>query len=123
MQNSAKFVDAVILVVVAILLSSGEAMADDVIADDIIVQGKACIGVPCVNGESFGTGTLRLKDTETRIDFIDTNTSPFAPRDWRIEANSIASGGAQYLAIKDMGDSSSGAEGGTALFTGTAALS
>ena len=106
---------------VAILLSADLSMADEVIADDLIVQGKACIGPPCINGESFGTGTLRLKDTETRIDFINTNTSPFAPRDWRIEANSIASGGAQYLAIKDMGDSSTGAEGGTALFTATVA--
>ena len=73
-------------------LSGSLALADDVIADDLIARGKACIGPPCINGESFGMGTLRLKDTETRIDFIDTNTSPFAPRDWRIEANSIASG-------------------------------
>jgi hypothetical protein len=105
---------------IAVLWSGGEAIADEVIADDLIVQGRTCIGPPCIDGESFGTGTLRLKDTETRIDFINTNTSPFARRDWRIEANSMASGGAQYLAIKDMGDSSSGAEGGTALFTATA---
>lgn len=60
-----------------------------VIADDLIVQGKACIGVPWINGETFGTGTLRLKD-RTRIDFI--NTLPFAPRGWRIEASSTVSG-------------------------------
>jgi len=34
--------------------------------------------------------------------------------------SALASGGANYLAIKDMGDSSSGAEGGTALLTATA---
>jgi hypothetical protein len=34
--------------------------------------------------------------------------------------SALASGGANYLAIKDMGDSSSGAEGGTALITATA---
>jgi hypothetical protein len=115
--RTSKDARAAALILGAVLLNGNFAEADEVIADDLIVQGKTCIGLPCVNGESFGTGTLRLKDTETRIDFIDTNTSPFAPRDWRIEANSVASGGAQYLAIKDMGDSSSGAEGGTALFT------
>lgn len=102
------------------MLSCGPALADEVIADDLIVQGKTCVGPPCVDGESFGTGTLRLKDGETRLDFINTNASPFAARDWRIEANSTASGGAAYLAIKDMGDSSTGAEGGTALFTASA---
>lgn len=114
---------AVALVFGAMLLSGGQAVADDVIADDLIVQGKACVGPPCANGESFGTGTLRLEDGETRIDFIDTSTAPFATRDWRIEANSSASGGANYLALKEMGDSSTGAEGGTALFTATAGLS
>src|SRR4051794_27500858 len=100
-------------VATALVLPSRQAAADDVIVGNLIVQGKTCGGPLCINGETFGTGTLRLKDTETRIDFINTNTTPLAPRDWRIEANSTLSGGAQYLAIKDMGDSSTGAEGGT----------
>src|SRR5262249_861399 len=34
---------------------------DQVIADDLIVQGSACIGLDCVNNESFGFDTVRLK--------------------------------------------------------------
>jgi hypothetical protein len=41
-----------------------------------------------IDGESFGTGTLRLKEGKTRIDFIATNTAPFRERDWRLEAAS-----------------------------------
>lgn len=106
----------------AMLLTASQAVADNVIADDLIVQGSACVGLDCVNGESFGFATLRLKENNTRIDFVDTSASAgFTTRDWRLEANSSASGGANYFAIKDMGDdNSTGAEGGTALFTVTA---
>ena len=32
---------------------------DQVILDDLIVDGSACIGLDCVNGESFGFDTIR----------------------------------------------------------------
>src|SRR5262249_54121814 len=47
---------------------------DQVIADDLIVQGSACIGLDCVNNESFGFDTIRLKENNTRIKFDDTST-------------------------------------------------
>ncbi len=98
-------------------LSGGQANADQVIPDDLIVQGSTCMGLDCVNNEAFGFGTLRLKENNTRIDFIDTSTSAgFSTRDWRLEANSSANPGTSHFAIKDMGeDASTGAEGGTAL--------
>ncbi len=34
---------------------------DDVIPDDLIVQGSACVGLDCVNGEVFGFDTIRFK--------------------------------------------------------------
>ena len=99
----------------------GQAAADQVIADDLIVQGSVCAGLDCINNEVFGFGTLRLKENNTRIDFIDTSVGSFPTRDWRLEANSNLSGGANSFAIKDMGDdNSAGAEGGTALLTVTA---
>ena len=36
---------------------------DQVIPDDLIVQGSTCTGFDCVDNESFGFDTLRLKDT------------------------------------------------------------
>src|SRR3990170_3369498 len=102
------------------LLGSSHSAADQVIPDDLIVQGSVCVGLDCVNGESFGFATIRLKENNTRIDFTDTSVGTFPTRDWRLEANSSANGGANYFAIKDMGDNSTGAEGGTALLTVTA---
>src|SRR5207237_8729340 len=49
-------------------------MPDDVISDDLIVQGSACVGLDCVNNESFGFDTVRLKENNTRLQFDDTST-------------------------------------------------
>ena len=53
---------------------------DQVIADDLIVDGSACVGFDCVNGESFGFDTIRLKENNLRIKFQDTSTSASFPR-------------------------------------------
>lgn len=79
---------------------------DNVIADDLIVQGSECIGFDCVDGESFGFDTLRLKENNLRIDFVDTSTSAGYPTtDWVLEANDTASGGANRFSIVDSTDS------------------
>jgi hypothetical protein len=84
---------------------------DDVIPDDLIVQGSACVGLDCVNGEVFNFDTIRMKENNTRIAFNDTSTSAgFPTRDWRIRANSSASGGASALLFDDMGNTSTGDE-------------
>ena len=79
---------------------------DQVIADDLIVQGSECIGLDCVNNESFGFDTLRLKENNTRIKFDDTSTSPGFPNvNWQLTANDSASGGANKFSIEDITDS------------------
>ena len=98
-------------------LASATARADQVIADDLIVQGSICTGFDCVNNESFGFATIRLKENNTRIDFVDTSAGAFATSDWRIQANDNASGGAEALTFRSMGDASSGAEGGVPILT------
>jgi hypothetical protein len=76
---------------------------DQVIADDLIVQGSACVGLDCVNNESFGFDTLRLKENNTRIKFDDTSTSSgFPANDWQLTANDSASGGANKFSIDDV---------------------
>jgi hypothetical protein len=76
---------------------------DQVIADDLIAQGSACVGFDCVNGESFGFDTLRLKENNLRIRFYDTSTSgSFPSNDWQITANDSSNGGANKFSIDDI---------------------
>ncbi|NIM18195.1 MAG: hypothetical protein GTO45_39850 [Candidatus Aminicenantes bacterium] len=76
---------------------------DYVINDDLIVDGSACIGFDCVNGESFGFDTLRLKENNLRIKFMDTSSSAsFPTNDWQITANDSANGGANKFSIDDI---------------------
>jgi hypothetical protein len=87
----------------ALVAVTSPARADNVIPDDLIVQGSTCIGLDCVNNESFGFDTLRLKENNTRIKFQDTSTSPgFPANNWQITANDSVSGGASYLAFDDV---------------------
>jgi hypothetical protein len=79
---------------------------DQVIPDDLIVQGSACVGLDCVNGESFGFDTIRMKENNTRLQFDDTSTSTgFPTNNWQIRANDSASGGASFLGFVDQGTS------------------
>jgi hypothetical protein len=91
-------------------------MPDQVIADDLIVQGSTCVGLDCVNNEAFGFDTIRLKENNDRIQFDDTSTSAgFPTNNWQIRANSSASGGASFLAFVDQG-ATGNSETGTILF-------
>ena len=58
-------------------------MADEVIADDLIVQGSLCAGVDCVEDVDFGFDTLKLQSANPQILFQDTsNSSSFPTEDW-----------------------------------------
>lgn len=82
---------------------SGTAFADQVINDDLIVDGSACIGFDCANGESFGFDTIRLKENNLRIKFDDTSsTGSFPSTDWQITINDSANGGQGKFAIEDI---------------------
>ena len=89
---------------------------DQVIPDDLIVQGSICAGFDCVNNENFGTDTIRLKENNLRIQFDDTSVSAgFATNNWQIRANDQASGGTNFLGFVDQGASGTG-ETGTIVF-------
>jgi hypothetical protein len=76
---------------------------DQVIIDDLIVDGSACIGQDCVNGESFGFDTLRLKENNLRIKFQDTSsTASFPSNDWQLTANDSSNGGLNKFSIDDV---------------------
>jgi Chaperone of endosialidase len=81
----------------------GTMLKDQVIADDLIVQGSACVGLDCVNNESFGFDTIRLKENNTRIKFEDTSAvAGFPANDWQLTGNDSASGGANKFSIEDI---------------------
>jgi hypothetical protein len=77
-------------------------VADQVIPDDLIVQGSTCVGFDCVNNESFGFDTIRLKENNTRLKFEDTSVGSFPTNDWQLTANDSASGGASKFSIEDI---------------------
>lgn len=76
--------------------------ADVVHLDDVIIDGSECVGNDCVNGESFGFDTIRLKENNLRINFYDTSSiSNYPTNDWRILINDSNAGGASYFSIED----------------------
>ena len=89
---------------------------DFVIADDLVVQGSACVGLDCVNNEPFSFDTIRLKENNTRILFMDTSVGTFPTNDWMIRANSSANGGTSFLGFVDQGATSTGSDTGTIVF-------
>jgi len=84
------------------VIDSDSGIRDQVIADDLIVDGSACIGFDCVNGEDFGFDTIRLKENNLRIKFMDTSINNFPANDWQITANDSAAGGANKFSIDDI---------------------
>jgi len=96
---------------------------DQVIPDDLIVQGSICAGLDCVNGENFGFDTIRLKENNTRIQFDDDSTSARVPNNnWQIRANDSGSGGSNFLGFVDQGVSGN-SETGTLVFAVNAGAS
>ncbi len=91
------------LAAIGLFVFSSPASADQVILDDLIVDGSVCVGVDCVNGESFGFDTIRLKENNLRIRFVDTSsTSSFPSRDWQITVNDSSNGGLNKFSIDDI---------------------
>lgn len=90
------------IVLAALIAAPALASADQVFLDDLIVDGSACIGIDCANGESFGFDTIRLKENNLRMHFEDTSaTASFPGNDWRFVFNDSGNGGKNFFAIED----------------------
>ncbi len=73
------------------------------ITDNLIVSASGCFGLDCVDTESFGLDTLRVKENNTRIRFLDTsNSASFPSTDWQLTANEFTNGGANQFSIDDV---------------------
>ena len=80
---------------------------DQVFIDDLIVDGSACIGTDCANGENFSFDTLRLKENNLRIKFQDTSNENgnFPSTDWELLANESSNGSLDKFSIIDSSNS------------------
>lgn len=87
----------------ALCLMGGMALADQVILDDLIVDGSLCVGFDCVNGESFGFDTIKMKENNVRIKADDTSaTASFPNRDWQLTFNDSSNGGSNKFSVDDI---------------------
>ncbi|HSS48374.1 MAG TPA: tail fiber domain-containing protein, partial [Thermoanaerobaculia bacterium] len=73
---------------------------DSVVSDDLVVQGTACIGPDCVNGDPDATNTLKLKSRLPRILFDDPFSGFFPARDWALQGNTADP--ADYFILQDV---------------------
>lgn len=77
--------------------------SDQLFNDDIVVKGSICVGVDCNSGENFNFDTIRLKENNLRIRFIDSSsTSTFPTRDWEITVNESGNGGKNQFYIQNI---------------------
>ena len=68
------------------------------------IDGSLCVGLDCVNGESFSFDTIRMKENNLRVKFMDTSSSASFPQnDWQLRANESSNGGRNAFFIDDMG--------------------
>lgn len=87
----------------ALCLATTLAQADIVHLDDVIIDGSLCVGQDCVNGESFGFDTIRLKENNLRIKAQDTsNSGSFPSNDWQLTFNDSSNGGQNKFSIDDI---------------------
>jgi len=104
MEIHSKYLRLTAVVLGLVVLSfSAPVSADIVHLDDVIITFSLCVGMDCVNGESFGFDTIRVKENNLRIKAQDTSsTASFPTRDWQITFNDSANGGAEKFSIDDI---------------------
>ncbi|NND75352.1 MAG: hypothetical protein HKN44_10135, partial [Ilumatobacter sp.] len=106
-KRTVGFTTGAIAATIGLLAAPLTVSADQVILDDLIVDGSICAGFDCVNGESFGFDTLRLKENNLRIKAQDTSSSAsFPTQDWQITFNETSNGGANKFSIDAIAPSS-----------------
>ena len=78
------------------------ARADQVIADDLIVQRNLCVGGGCADGEGFPYGVLKVTGNTVRMHFEDTSLSTVPDRDWSLVINDSATTGMERFSVQDI---------------------
>ncbi|WP_166831721.1 Calx-beta domain-containing protein [Thalassoroseus pseudoceratinae] len=68
---------------------------------DLAIDGSLVVGTDAVSGETFGLDTLRLKENNLRIGFVDSSTDGGPSGDWQITINDSQNGGQSYFSIDE----------------------
>jgi len=77
--------------------------ADQMVPDDLIVDGKGCIGLACVLNEPFGSEALRLRQSVVRLRFEDASTAAgFPAGKWQLTINDAGLNGVDRFSIDDI---------------------
>lgn len=112
---------------IGLSLSLMPVWADQVILDDLIVNGSQCVGVDCIDGEEFDFDTVKIKSSSPQIRFLDTSTTAgFPTNDWRMGITDDMVTGTTLFYIKDEGSGLNALQiqaaesGGVALGAGSA---
>jgi hypothetical protein len=100
------------------LTAAPAVFADNIVNDDLIVQGKLCQGIDCTNGQAFDTEHVRLRENNTRTTFIDMTADP-AAQSWRLVANDRVSGGRDNFQFHVQPDLSETDDGTPYVYFGT----
>lgn len=109
-----------------VLAFSAPAFSDQVINDDLIVTGKACVGSDCADGEGFDFLGLKIKNEHPQILFDDTSGGTFPANPWMVGITDNGTAEPANFVINDAGTGSNvlvlvpGMEGGIALGSGSA---
>jgi len=98
------------------------ASADQVILDDLIVNGSQCVGSACTDSEAFNFDTVLYKSDDPAISFQDTSSSAsFPTNDWQLGFSDDNSTVTPYFYLKDVDANAnllvlqSGTSGGVAI--------
>ena len=90
------------IILLALTLGS-TAHADEVIFDDLIVDGSVCVGVECMDMHLFDFDTIVLKSSDPQIKFQDTSSSAMFPtNDWAVGITDNGAGGLPTFSITDV---------------------
>jgi len=98
------------------------ASADQVILDDLIVNGSQCVGSACTDNEAFNFDTILYKSDDPSVRFQDTSSSAsFPTSDWEFGFSDDNSTVIPYFYLKDIDSNAnllvlqSGSNGGVAI--------
>jgi len=120
-----------LVICIAAIFYSVSGQADQVIIDDLIVNGSPdgslCVGAGCIDGEVFDFDTVKLKTNDPIIKLIDTSsTASFPTNDWSIGITDNGAPAPAQFFINDVSGATTvllmeaGATGGVALGAGSA---
>ena len=84
-----------------LLISSSSSYSDQVILDDLIVDGSLCVGSGCTDNEAFDFDTVIYKSDDPVVRFQDTSSSSaFPSSDWAFGFTDEGSTVSPYFYLK-----------------------